>query len=136
MVDVTVFGQIQEQFPAIGAVILLAMAVYFIVRTIALTFGDALGAVGNFFRDRRAITHSEADDMRKRLKYLDDRVEKLLYRDQCYFAYVLADQEYHHRQKLIAIELGWVLEPHVPFLEFRDRWMRDRGLEKELEMWK
>lgn len=132
----TFFGQIQEQFPAIGAVILLIIAAYFVVRFVSLTFGDALGAVGRFFRDRRAITHSEADDMRSRLKYLDDRVEKLLHRDACYFAYVLADQEYHHRQKLIAIELGWVLEPHVSFLEFRQRWMSERGLEKELEMWK
>lgn len=132
MVDVTVFGQIQEQFPAIGAVILLIIAAYFIVRFVSLTFGDALGAVGKFFRDRRAITHSEADDMRRRLRYLDERVETLLRRDQVYFSYVLHDQEWHLRDQLRAAAEGRVTEPHLPFIEYRDAWARERGLEKEL----
>ncbi|AXH67837.1 hypothetical protein J4T99_gp031 [Mycobacterium phage Bromden] len=129
-----------EQWPGWFLLIIAALfGVYLVVRFLSLTFesvGRALGPVGKFFRRRRAITHAEADDMRKRIAYLDERVTTMLYRDQCYFAYVLADTEWHRRHELKAAALGWVFEPHISFLEFRDKWMRERGLDKELDIWK
>jgi hypothetical protein len=115
------------------------VAVYHGVRALALTFdtvAKALGPLGKRWRGRRTISQSESDDMRRRIEYLDRRVETLLYRDQCYFAFVLEDAHWHQRHALLAIQRGWDLEPHPNFLEFRDRWLRERGLDKELEIWK
>ncbi|QFG10262.1 hypothetical protein J4U00_gp030 [Mycobacterium phage DyoEdafos] len=129
-----------EQWPGWVMLVIAGLcALYLAVRFLSLTFESvsrALGPIGNYFRRRRAITHAEADDMRERIEYLNGRVEQMLYRDQCYFAYVLADTEWHRRHELKAAALGWAFEPHVSFLEFRDRWMRERGLDKDLDIWK
>ena len=94
------------------------------------------GPVGAFFRNRRAISQAESDDMRRQIIGLDKRVRALLYRDECYFAYMMTDAEWHRRHELMAIASGWEFEPHVPFLFFRDQWMLERGLDKEIELWK
>ncbi|WP_124712903.1 hypothetical protein [Mycolicibacterium nivoides] len=132
-------GVLVTNWPELAVIASLVFGVYMIVRFLAGTFESfsrALGPVGRFLRAQRAINKAESDDMRKRIAYLDERVTRLLYRDQCYFAYVLADTEWHRRHELKAAALGWVFEPHVSFLEFRDRWMRERGLDKELDIWK
>ncbi|ADL70996.1 hypothetical protein SEA_WAMBURGRXPRESS_29 [Mycobacterium phage Wamburgrxpress] len=130
---------IARDWPDLAVVASLLCGLYVIVRYLAGTFESvsrALGPVGRWFRSRRAINKAELMDMQKRVEYLDERVTRLLYRDQCYFAYVLADTEWHRRHEIKAAALGWDLERHVSFIEFRDRWMRNRGLDKELDIWK
>ncbi len=106
---------VTTNWPTVGLVATLLIGVYFIARH---------------------WNSAEMSDMRKRVDYLDERVETLLRRDQCYFAFVLMDAEWHHRNDLRAIEYGWIVEPHPSFLEFRDQWMVAEGLEKDLKIWK
>ncbi len=130
---------LSENWPTLTLVAALLFGLYMCVRFLVLTFesvSSALGPVGKFIRARRALSMAEADDLRRQVVSLDGRIRSLLYRDECYFAYMLSDQEWHHRHELKAAAHGWSFERHVPFLEFRDRWMRDRGLEKELELWR
>lgn len=125
-------------WPTIALLASLAFGIFVIVRFLAATFesvGDALGPVGKWFQARRAINKAESDDMRRQIVALDKRVRALLYRDECYFAYMVVDAEWHRKHELRAIAEGWDWEPHVPFLRFRDEWMRIRGLEKETEIW-
>lgn len=110
-----ILGRLTENWPTVGLVATLLIGVYLSARYWA---------------------SAEMRDMRRRVDYLDDRVETLSYQVECYFAYWLVDQEWHIRQEFIARERGWQLEPHVTFLAFRDQWMKQRGLEKELEIWK
>ncbi|UVK63417.1 membrane protein [Mycobacterium phage Aegeus] len=126
-------------WPLVACLAALLLLIWLCVRFLALTsesFSKALGPIGKFIRARRALTKAEADILKRQVIHLDGRVRSLLYRDECYFAYMLSDQEWHHRYELKAAAHGWSYERHVPFLEFRDRWMRERGLEKELELWR
>lgn len=85
----------------------------------------------------RYLQAAEMRDMRRRIDYLDDQIRALRYRDECYFAYILEDQEYHNRVELIALQAGYRLEKHPSFLVFRDGWMKDRDLkDEEEEIWK
>lgn len=107
-------------------------------RFLALTIdsvGDMLGPVGKFWRMRRTISQAEAQDMRQRILYLDEQVRALRFRDECYFAYMVYDQEYHRKAELTAAEFGWILDKHVTFLEFRQRWVKDRNLQNEASLW-
>ncbi|UVF61207.1 hypothetical protein SEA_DUNCANSLEG_30 [Mycobacterium phage DuncansLeg] len=125
-------------WPTIALIASLAFGIFVIVRFLAGTFeafGDALGPVGKWFQARRAISQAESDDMRRQIVALDKRVRALLYRDECYFAYMMTDAEWHRRAELRAIAMGWDLEPHTPFLRFRDTWMRERGIGEELDIW-
>ena len=128
-----------DHWPTLTIVVAATYAVYYIVKHAVLAFdsvAEAFGAFGKYVRARRAITSSEADFLRKQVVDLDKRVRALLYRDSCYFAYVLKDQEWHQHFELLASAHGWKEIPrHQGFLEFRDRWMRERGLEKEFEFW-
>jgi hypothetical protein len=129
---------LSEHWPTLTLFIAALFAVYLIVRAIALTFdavGDAFGPIGQMWRAKRTISQAESEDMRKRLQYLAEQVRALRHRDACYFAFCLYDEEYHRRQELIAAAKGWVLEAHVGFLEFSEKWMRERGIEKELDIW-
>lgn len=129
---------IGEHWPGMMVFAALLFGVLLCVRFLALTsesVSRALGPVGKFFRDRRAINKAESNDMRRQIITLDRRVRALLYRDECYFAYMVVDAEWHRRHELNAIANGWEPEPHVPFLKFRDQWMRERGLEKDSDIW-
>lgn len=131
-------GLVMEHWPTLAVAAAFVFAIYYIVRGLALTFdaiGDALGPIGKIWRTRRTISQGESDDMRKRLQYLAEQVRALRHRDACYFAFCLYDEEYHRRQELLAASKGWVLESHVGFLEFSEKWMRERGIEKELDIW-
>jgi len=108
-------GQLTQNWPTVGLVASLLVGVYLLARNLA---------------------SAEMRDMRRRIDYLEGRVESLSYQVECYFEYWLIDQEWHVRQEFLARENGWELEPHVRFLDFRDQWMKERGLEKELEIWK
>lgn len=123
-------------WPTVSLLLVGLFATYHGVRLLSLTFGWGMGALGTYWRTRRAISNAEADDMRRQIVALNGRVETLFWRDQCYFAYILADQAWHHRVELDAAARGLAVEPHQPFMEFRDRWMVDRGLDHELEIWK
>lgn len=128
-----------EHWPTLTFTIALVVGIYYLVKAIALTFdavGDALGPLGKLWRSRRTISRAESDDMRGRIEYLDRQVRALRYRDECYFAYTLHDHDWHVRNELLARERGVVLERHVTFLEFRDKWMRDRQLDTEdIQIW-
>ncbi|NGX06464.1 hypothetical protein UI24_04615 [Mycobacteroides franklinii] len=130
---------LSENWPTLSLAAVFIFGVYMCVRFLALTsesFSKALGPVGKFIRARRALSKADADLLRDQVVALDTRIRSLLYRDECYFAYMLADQEWHHRHELLAAANGWTFERHLPFLVFRDKWMRERGLEKELELWR
>lgn len=126
-------------WPVIGMVGAVLFCAYLGTRTLALTvdwIGDALGPLGKFWRSRRTISRAEIDDLQRRITYLDSQVRALRYRDEVYAAFTLLDQQYHHRLELLAVENGWKIDRHVSFLEFRDRWMKDHGLDSEaLEIW-
>jgi hypothetical protein len=125
-------------WPTLALVVSFAFGIYMLVRFLAGTFesfGRALGPVGKFFAARRAISQAESDDMRRQIVALDKRVRALLYRDECYFAYMMTDAEWHKKHELLAIAKGWAFEPHMSFLAFRDKWMRERGLDKETDIW-
>lgn len=127
-----------QHWPELLLANVFLFGVVMFARFLALTFDSCyrmLGPLGRYWRNRRSISQAESDDMRRQIIALDKRVRALLYRDECYFAYTLYDQEYHHRQQLKAAACGCDLEPHVPFLLFRDKWVRERGLEQELEIW-
>lgn len=130
---------IVEQVPQLAVWVAALVAIYFIVKSLALTFdavASALGPVGKWFLARRAITSAESVSLRQQIVNLDRTVRALQYRDACYFAYVLKDQEWHQEFELFAAQQGWKLVPrHQTFLEFRDKWVKDRGLEKEFELW-
>lgn len=131
-------GYVATHWPALALVVALLYVVYHIVKAAALTFeafGKALGPIGQMWQAKRTISQAESEDMRKRLQYLAEQVRALRHRDACYFAFCLYDEEYHRRQELIAAAKGWVLEAHVGFLEFSEKWMRERGIEKELDIW-
>lgn len=92
--------------------------------------------VGMFLATRYLRT-ADLKDMRDRIDYLDSQLHALRYRDECYFAYVIYDTEYHRREQIAASTNGWTIEPHTTFLSFRDRWMKERNLEAEKEeIWK
>lgn len=79
---------------------------------------------------------AEMRDMRRRIEYLDDQVRALRLRDEAYFAYILYAEAYHQRLSLAAVSRGCAIERRLTFLEFRDKWMKDRGLEDEKdEIW-
>lgn len=80
----------------------------------------------------RYLMAAEMKDMRARVEYLDEQVQALRYRDECYFDYVLFAEGYHNRLELSAANLGIELEPRFSFLEFRQKWMKDREL---LDRW-
>lgn len=129
---------VAANWPTLTAFAALLIGVYWCVRFLAMTFdafADALGPLGKYWRARRLISQTEADDMRRRLQYLAEQVRALRHRDECYFAYTLYEQEWHRTQELIAITNGWQLEPHIGFLEFSEKWMRDRNIDKELDLW-
>ena len=85
----------------------------------------------------RYLSQAEVRDMRSRIEYLDDQVRALRYRDECYFAYILYDQNYHIALALVAAQQGFLPEKHLSFLEFREKWMLERGLKDEQEeIWK
>lgn len=106
---------LMENWPTVGLIATLLIGMYLIVRQ---------------------FSAAEMKDMRRRVDYLEGRVETLSYQAECYFSYWLVDQEWHIRQEFIARERGYILEKHTSFLDYRDRWMKDRGLDKELEIWK
>lgn len=108
-------GLVAQNWPTVGLVAALLIGVYLAARHWA---------------------SSEMTDMRRRVDYLEGRVETLSYQVECYFSYWLIDQEWHIRQEFISRERGYILEKHIPFLEYRDKWMKDRGLDRELEIWK
>ncbi|OMC55356.1 hypothetical protein A5747_13250 [Mycobacterium sp. IS-836] len=128
-----------EHWPTLTLTIAVLIGIYYVVRTLALTFdavADALGPLGKIWRARRTISQAESTDLRRRVEYLDSQVRALRYRDECYFAYTLMDHDWHVRNELLAREHGLVLERHVTFLEFRDKWMRDHQLENEdIKIW-
>lgn len=101
---------LMENWPSVGLVATLLIGVFLIARY---------------------LYSSEMRDMRRRIDYLDEQVLAMRYRDRCYFEFVLLDENYHNRVEVIAAQSGYLLEPHISFLEFRDRWMRDRGLADE-----
>ncbi len=105
-------GHLTEKWPTVGLVATLLVGVYLLARHWA-------GA--------------EMRDMRARIDYLDKQVKALRYRDQIYFEFVLYDEGYHQRQGLLLSAQGIVPERHIPFLEFRDRRMRELGLDIEKE---
>lgn len=87
-------------------------------------------------REKRTISRAESDDLKRQILALDKRVRALLYRDECYFAYMRYDAEWHQRHELRAAASGWTdAEPHISFLSFRDKWMRDHKREREPEIW-
>lgn len=106
---------VMQNWPTVGLVATLLIGVYLVARHWA---------------------SAEMSDMRRRVDYLDGRVESLSYQVECYFDYWLVDQEWHIRQEFLARERGWTLEKHMSFLAYRDNWMRTRGLDKELAIWK
>ncbi len=113
---------------------------YFVVKFLVLTFDSIAslsGPVGRYFRDRQAITSSESRELRKKWVDLNKVVKSLQYRDACYFAYVLKDQDWHQQFDLLAVRHGWEPLPpkHESYLDFRKKWIDDRGLEKEFEPW-
>lgn len=125
-----------EHWPVLSLAALLLFGVYMCVRFVALAFRDSLGPIGEYFRTRRAITAADRDDMIARIKYMDEQVRALRYRDECYFAYMLVDQEWHRKHELMAAQFGWAFDPHITFLEFRDAWMKARGLTNEdIKIW-
>ncbi|OYN81884.1 hypothetical protein [Mycolicibacterium sphagni] len=137
-VDWTVM--LTTNFPTIALIATLAFGVFMIVRFLAGTLesmGGVAGKLGTWLRSRRAINKAESDDMRKRISYLDGQVRALRYRDECYFAYMMTDADWHHDFELVARAKGWApdIKQHISFLEFRDNWMRQRGLEKEFVLW-
>jgi len=103
---------ITEHWPTVGLVASLLIGVYLLARY---------------------YNGAEMSDMRRRVDYLDEQVRALRYRDQCYFDYIVFDEGYHQRHMLIAAEKGCEVEQHVSFLDFRDKWMRARGLQEEQE---
>jgi hypothetical protein len=106
---------VSAHWPTVGLIATLLTGVYFATRY----YGQ-----------------SEVRDMRRRIEYLDDQVRSLRYRDECYFAYILYDQGYHHRQQLAAAG-KCKIEKHVPFLDFRDGWMDDHDLTNDgADIWR
>lgn len=105
-----ILGHLAERWPTGAAVAALLVGVYLLARYWA---------------------SAEMRDMRERVDYLDEQVRALRYRDQAYFEYILYDEEYHRKLELIAIRAGYTIERHISFLEFRDAWMKERGLTEE-----
>lgn len=129
---------ISAHWPTLTLIAAFLVGIYFIVKALALTFdavGDALGPIGRAWRARRTISQAEADDMRQRLQYLAEQVRKLRWRDECYFSFCILDAEWHKKHELLAITHGWGLAPHVSFWEFSEKWMSDRGINKETDVW-
>lgn len=97
------------------------------------TAGLCLAVILGMFLFARYIRAIEMQDMRARIDYLDKQVRALRYRDECYMGFISIDQEWHYRATLQAAAEGRILERHISFLEYRDQWLRDRGLEQEQE---
>ena len=132
------FNALWEHWPGIGLFAVMLFGLLLCIRFLALASEEvakALGPVGVFFRNRRAISQAEFDDMRRRIVNLDKRVKALTMRDECYFSFMLADAEWHRRHELLAAAKGWEFEPHVPFLVFRERWARERGIDEDVDIW-
>lgn len=125
-----------EHWPTLTLLLVGLFSIYHVVRFLSLTFGWGMGAVGKYWRTRRQISDAKVVDLEKRIVYLDDRVSTLEYRDECYFAYMLIDQEWHRRHELRAKQYGWDFEHHITFLEFRDQWIREHKQDsKERSSW-
>lgn len=131
---------LSAHWPDLTAVAVLCYFLYIVTRALAGisdTFSKVLGPLGAWWRNRRVISNSVLDDLSARVTYLDTQVKVLRYRDECYFAYMLTDQEWHRKHELLAAENGWNFDRHITFLEFRERWLKERGLtdDKELAIW-
>lgn len=103
---------LMEHWPTVGLIVTLLIGVFLVARY---------------------LRGAEVRDMRDRVDYLDGQVRALRYRDQCYFEYTLYIEECHRRAMLLAASKGCTFERHMSFLEFRDRWMLERGLQDEQE---
>lgn len=103
---------ISAHWPTLGFVIALLIGVYLVARY---------------------LSQAEVRDMRRRIEYLDEQVRALRYRDEVYFAFIVDNEMYLRRMELRAITHGCRLEARETFLEFRDRHMREHGLEDEQE---
>jgi hypothetical protein len=131
-------GQAIAHWPTLALAVFVFVAIYHGARAMATTFdtvAKALGPLGRRWQARGLVSRAEVDDLIGRVEYLDRQVKALRTRDECYFAYTLHDQDWHTRNELLARERGWVLERHITFLEFRYKWMRDRHLEDEDDLW-
>lgn len=108
-------AHLTENWPTVGLVATLLIGVYLLARYWAT---------------------AEMRDMRRRIDYLDDQVKALRYRDQAYFEYVLYIEDYQRKVELVAVQHGIPLPKRIPFLEFRDKWMEDKGLlEQKDQIW-
>lgn len=132
------FNFLVEHWPSFPLVLAFIFGCYLVLKFVALaseSAANALGPVGEYFRSRRSASKAELDDMRKRLAVLERRGKAMLLRDECYFAYMLSDAEWHRKYELIAVSKGWEIQPHKSFLQFREEWMRGRGVASEVDLW-
>lgn len=128
----------EAHWPTLAAVATFIIGMYYCAKFLALTseaVSQAFGPLGKYWQARRLISHTEADDLRRRLQYLAEQVRALRHRDECYFSYTLYDHEWHRKHELLAITNGWILPPHTSFPEYRATWMKDKGLHEEVDLW-
>lgn len=73
--------------------------------------------------DRNASVDYQIADLWRQVKFLEEQLSELRLRDECYWAWILSDQEWHRKYEFKAMELGWETIPHLSFMEFRDMWL-------------
>lgn len=101
------------------------------------TLGAYATLLVGVFLAARYLRQSEMTDMRERVEYLDSQVRALRYRDECYFDYVLFIEGFNREAIMLAKSKGCDPSPPMPFMAYRDKWMKERGLQDKLdEIWR
>lgn len=67
---------------------------------------------------------AELEDLHRQVEFLTEQIAELRIRDELYWNFILMDQEYHRRLEFAAAEKGWDIPRHVPFMSFRDEWLK------------
>lgn len=76
-----------------------------------------------FFRRISGRVDAELEDLRRQVGYLTKQVAELRERDEMTWGWILLDQEWHRQYEFKAVQEGWVVVPHISYMEYRDRWV-------------
>lgn len=131
-----------NHLPGWAAITILAVAcVIWVLSKLAGAYESVakmIPVMGRVWR-RRAIRSDDAlrldgelTDLRRIVDFQGAQLEELRNRDEMYWAWILTDQEYHRQVEFMAIDKGWVLPPHLSFMQFRDRWLASHPKKEEL----
>ena len=96
------------------------------------------GPVGRKIYDRKTrlsakragLQQWELADLRRQVEFLSRAVDELRNRDEMNWAFTLSDTQWHRNYEFFCADKGVIPMPRVSYMEFRDKWLRERTPER------